>query len=106
MCVCSLVVVSSDLSVFFFASRRRHTRCALVTEVQTCVLPIFTFTVTRSGDTSAAGSVDYAVAGAADGADFAGGALPAGTLAFAAGETSKTLKVGRASCRERVCQYV
>src|SRR3546814_8504548 len=25
---------------FFFASRRRHTRCALVTGVQTCALPI------------------------------------------------------------------
>src|SRR3546814_13048261 len=30
MCVC----------VFFFSSRRRHTRCALVTGVQTCALPI------------------------------------------------------------------
>src|SRR3546814_14002184 len=25
---------------FFFSSRRRHTRCALVTGVQTCTLPI------------------------------------------------------------------
>src|SRR3546814_6452165 len=29
--------------VFFFSSRRRHTRCALVTGVQTCALPISTF---------------------------------------------------------------
>src|SRR3546814_11665063 len=29
---------------FFFSSRRRHTRCALVTGVQTCALPIFTRT--------------------------------------------------------------
>src|SRR3546814_2761403 len=28
-------------SVFFFSSRRRHTRCALVTGVQTCALPIW-----------------------------------------------------------------
>src|SRR3546814_4282841 len=28
------------LCVFFFSSRRRHTRCALVTGVQTCALPI------------------------------------------------------------------
>src|SRR3546814_13801664 len=28
------------LVVFFFSSRRRHTRCALVTGVQTCALPI------------------------------------------------------------------
>src|SRR3546814_15804242 len=27
--------------LFFFSSRRRHTRCALVTVVQTCALPIF-----------------------------------------------------------------
>src|SRR3546814_2219073 len=28
------------ISVFVFSSRRRHTRCALVTGVQTCALPI------------------------------------------------------------------
>src|SRR3546814_7297999 len=28
------------VSCFFFSSRRRHTRCALVTGVQTCALPI------------------------------------------------------------------
>src|SRR3546814_10409331 len=28
--------------LFFFSSRRRHTRCALVTGVQTCALPIWT----------------------------------------------------------------
>src|SRR3546814_5121981 len=27
--------------LFFFSSRRRHTRCALVTGVQTCALPIW-----------------------------------------------------------------
>src|SRR3546814_2286687 len=27
-------------SIFCFSSRRRHTRCALVTGVQTCALPI------------------------------------------------------------------
>src|SRR3546814_8488628 len=30
-----------QLPDFFFSSRRRHTRCALVTGVQTCALPIF-----------------------------------------------------------------
>src|SRR3546814_9570265 len=29
------------LCFFFFSSRRRHTRCALVTGVQTCALPIY-----------------------------------------------------------------
>src|SRR3546814_3521710 len=31
------------LLLFFFSSRRRHTRCALVTGVQTCALPIYDF---------------------------------------------------------------
>src|SRR3546814_5289645 len=31
-------------SCFFFSRRRRHTRCALVTGVQTCALPIFLYT--------------------------------------------------------------
>src|SRR3546814_10386889 len=30
----------TPVTVFFFSSRRRHTRCALVTGVQTCALPI------------------------------------------------------------------
>src|SRR3546814_5045888 len=29
------------MELFFFSSRRRHTRCALVTGVQTCALPIY-----------------------------------------------------------------
>src|SRR3546814_9840679 len=32
--------MSSLVGFFFFSSRRRHTRCALVTGVQTCALPI------------------------------------------------------------------
>src|SRR3546814_19978566 len=36
--------------VFFFSSRRRHTRCALVTGVQTCALPIWQESMTASGD--------------------------------------------------------
>src|SRR3546814_4958346 len=32
--------LSYGRSSFFFSSRRRHTRCALVTGVQTCALPI------------------------------------------------------------------
>src|SRR3546814_3064454 len=34
-------VVISNVFIFFFSSRRRHTRCALVTGVQTCALPIW-----------------------------------------------------------------
>src|SRR3546814_20485796 len=29
------------VDVFFFSSRRRHTRCALVTGAQTCALPVY-----------------------------------------------------------------
>src|SRR3546814_15027538 len=35
-----LVLYWSYSLFFFFSSRRRHTRCALVTGVQTCALPI------------------------------------------------------------------
>src|SRR3546814_6982045 len=35
-----LSFVFSFFMIFFFSSRRRHTRCALVTGVQTCALPI------------------------------------------------------------------
>src|SRR3546814_3335532 len=37
----SLGVIACLSSCFFFSSRRRHTRCALVTGVQTCALPIY-----------------------------------------------------------------
>src|SRR3546814_6481518 len=43
LCACiisKLALCRSCYSVFFFSSRRRHTRCALVTGVQTCALPI------------------------------------------------------------------
>src|SRR3546814_3593727 len=36
----STVLVVSFGCIFFLSSRRRHTRCALVTGVQTCALPI------------------------------------------------------------------
>src|SRR3546814_1989365 len=46
---CVVSVLASIIGVFvlafllcvFFSSRRRHTRCALVTGVQTCALPIY-----------------------------------------------------------------
>src|SRR3546814_704012 len=37
--------------IFFFSSRRRHTRCALVTGVQTCALPISPITRVSSSRT-------------------------------------------------------
>src|SRR3546814_20392166 len=41
VCLCVVCVLAFDfVLIFFFSSRRRHTRCALVTGVQTCALPI------------------------------------------------------------------
>src|SRR3546814_10162699 len=41
MCIVFVCLHSlSSCMFFFFSSRRRHTRCALVTGVQTCALPI------------------------------------------------------------------
>src|SRR3546814_1917288 len=46
---CMLLVLICSIC-FFFSSRRRHTRCALVTGVQTCALPIWgTRVLTRRG---------------------------------------------------------
>src|SRR3546814_10942422 len=39
----------SVVSCYFFSSRRRHTRCALVTGVQTCALPICEADCSRAG---------------------------------------------------------
>src|SRR3546814_2884249 len=82
----------SSILFFFFSSRRRHTRCALVTGVQTCALPI-SWLLTD----------DYAV----------GDVGTAGGLIFYRnphvardGWRYLEAKIGRASCRERVCQYV
>src|SRR3546814_8243749 len=45
---------------FFFSSRRRHTRCALVTGVQTCALPILTDIVRkRVLDAATHGAIQY-----------------------------------------------
>src|SRR3546814_4245416 len=35
-----MIVIVCVVCFVFFSSRRRHTRCALVTGVQTCALPI------------------------------------------------------------------
>src|SRR3546814_8002958 len=55
--MCIIVVVDPFpfllIFCFFFSSRRRHTRCALVTGVQTCALPISSplrFARRRRGD--------------------------------------------------------
>ncbi len=56
----------------------------------------FTFTVTRTGDTTGTATANYAVTGsgtnAANAADF-GATLPSGAVTFAAGETSKVITI-------------
>lgn len=57
----------------------------------------FTFTVTRGGDVGGSTTVEYSIVGsganAAGAADFSGGQALAGSLTFAAGETSQTITV-------------
>src|SRR3546814_3692494 len=75
------------LLFFFFSSRRRHTRCALVTGVQTCALPICPpapFPAPRGCPPSA----------------------PYSRAVRRSASASSRTQIGRASCRERVCQYV
>src|SRR3546814_7192451 len=97
----------SCLVCFFFSSRRRHTRCALVTGVQTCALPI-------SGVLEPLAAQPELVIVLTLGDEHG----PAHALTLvAAGELELIHKylgdrelvghqIGRASCRERVCQYV
>src|SRR3546814_3446660 len=102
--------------VFFFTSRRRHTRCALVTGVQTCALPIFV-EVENIEKRIEAGQTPYRAA--LIGADSIGLAVLATTATIIAvfapvsvmpGQAGQFFRefgqIGRASCRERVGQYV
>ncbi|TCS36271.1 Calx-beta domain-containing protein [Paucimonas lemoignei] len=53
-----------------------------------------TFTVTRTGNTALAATVDWSAAGVdIDAADFVGGVIPSGSLSFASGELSKTITI-------------
>src|SRR3546814_8488276 len=91
----------SSFLFFFCSSRERHTRCALVTGAQTCALPISWSTVASVRDT-----------GRPDPASCAGPLPKAGALLQNAGmvgartEAPAKKEIGRASCRESVCQYV
>src|SRR3546814_4672892 len=78
---------------FFFSSRRRHTRCALVTGVQTCALPIYAVGFMRAR--SAAVTMPRV--------DSYRRRCNETTSQFS---KNASLQIGRASCRERVCQYV
>src|SRR3546814_6522375 len=100
MFVCLLCVVA-----FFFSSRRRHTRCALVTGVQTCALPIWVSMQVPPElrtDTSVGG--DKVEHGLGTGPEPALADIQAVLDRLAPEPT--TARSERASCRERVCQYV
>src|SRR3546814_5929848 len=92
--------------LFFFSSRRRHTRCALVTGVQTCALPIWRY-VARCAPNQALLSATLGTKG-----EYRMGLsqqqLNAGIDALAERDANfaRALEIGRASCRDRVCQYV
>src|SRR3546814_2934478 len=98
--------------LFFFSSRRRHTRCALVTGVQTCALPIYAFE-NRSKAARSGLALDRTLG------DRRQRVLREAQLyAFHVEQLLILLdqrilwfgqdldEIGRASCRERVCQYV
>src|SRR3546814_4974903 len=81
---------------FFFSSRRRHTRCALVTGVQTCALPICPREEVDLTPRATRVRIDLKVGEA--------------TAVILTNDLTRDYvhenKIGRASCRERVCQYV
>src|SRR3546814_18016831 len=123
---------------FFFSSRRRHTRCALVTGVQTCALPIWPRPISESRSTQSLLAPPVAVissqtatlmpisthevsAGLAERVPpyavlcclvcFApscthdGHWKPTEAGTMQSGQMVRS-QIGRASCRERGCQYV
>src|SRR3546814_15267380 len=99
---------------FFFSSRRRHTRCALVTGVQTCALPIChrgrqQLPQDRLSARRCRAEVEVRRGASPRDERAAASARPTppdtvGSLVMAS--TARLPKIGRASCRERVCQYV
>src|SRR3546814_10357703 len=98
------------LLVFFLSSRRRHTRCALVTGVQTCALPIlFVAKPAQRKENSTSASSQYYEAQLGCAVILANlrqryALVWAGPKALPSRKMGS--KIGRAACRERVCQYV
>src|SRR3546814_6078944 len=98
--------------LLFFSSRRRDTSCALVTGVQTCALPIladlFDLEVFAQPIGEALGViVALLVDGKVTVAPLYGVDCAAHAQAREPGGADARLgnPIGRASCRERVCQY-
>src|SRR3546814_6889552 len=94
---------------FVFSSRRRHTRCALVTGVQTCALPIWP--AIWSGCVCWKKSLHPGHIVVEPLRELRQAWRSPAEQDEALRELRKTLKtlelqIGRATCRERVCQYV
>src|SRR3546814_1906310 len=102
--------------MLFFSSRRRHTRCALVTGVQTCALPISDFASCRTsldgvfaaGDIIRGASlVVWAIRDGRDAAAQIHADLEARkSAARGVGLEAEAVEIGRASRWVRVCQDV
>src|SRR3546814_9731059 len=98
--------------LFFFSSRRRHTRCALVTEVQTCALPISEaepepIEMVESVRVELDVKFDFNKSDVKE--DSQADIKSLADFMKQYPQTTTTVeghKIGRASCRERVCQYV
>src|SRR3546814_6427584 len=101
--------------LFMFSSRRRHTRCALLTGVQTCALPIFPNAIIAVKSSRVAGAIPAGVRG--DGSDCAAakrllsqmsGLLGRGCPPASIGKMSRSIygpvEIGQATGRERVCE--
>src|SRR3546814_4547829 len=88
--------------LFCFSSRRRHTRCALVTGVQTCALPIF-FTRASLAESLRRDQKRVVVFNMHGGLSQLESWDPKPRT-----DTGGPFraKIGRAPCRERVCQSV
>src|SRR3546814_10266634 len=95
---------------FFFSCRRRHTRCALVTGVQTCALPISVLAFNLSKSVTVFYTVIRGTPKDSEELVLSVLPLPASALTkpriLEVNDNGDVLKIGRASCRERVCQYV
>src|SRR3546814_3455587 len=96
---------------FFFSSRRRHTRCALVTGVQTCALPICEDHVAPAprpleiARDQGADLLRLIVIGIVNPALSTYVPIRMRRLTSSPKPAAR-VEIGRASCRERVCQYV
>src|SRR3546814_8634544 len=100
------------MSLFFFSSRRRHTRCALVTGVQTCALPISKLLNVSQPAISRLLAYTESRIGLNLFERIKGRLYPTPEArrlfveVDAVYQRVQRVKIGRASCRERVCQYV